>query len=214
VRSAEDAGWSVRPTGALAEPAENDCDRLKSRCDCHDDAGSEKPVLDRDGRFHDAYRHIISHADSSRMMRMIWANSQCSDSCNSFLQQHETDQGNAPDRRRTHAICHTHAPSRAIHHEKSRRGGEAAAALFAEGSSTNIGRCCRRSNRNGRPSRAAVFKIDHRDERRNVLGRPGSDLLFQTLRFSTIGAGEFYGRVRDGIGYRPPARTTRPAKDV
>jgi hypothetical protein len=47
-----------------------------------------------------------------------------------------------------------------------------------------------------------------------VLGRTGSDLLFQVLRLSTIGAGEFYGRVRDGIGYRPPAKTTRPAKDV
>ena len=34
----------------------------------------------------------------------------------------------------------------------------------------------------------------------SVLGRPGSDLLFQTLRFSTIGAGDFDGRVRDGIG--------------
>ena len=47
----------------------------------------------------------------------------------------------------------------------------------------------------------------------NVLGRTGSDLLFQVLRLSTIGAGEFYGRVRDGIGYRPPANTTSPAKD-
>ena len=47
----------------------------------------------------------------------------------------------------------------------------------------------------------------------SVLGRPGSDLLFQVLRLSTIGAGEFYGRVRDGIGYRLPANTTRPAKD-
>jgi hypothetical protein len=36
--------------------------------------------------------------------------------------------------------------------------------------------------------------------KRSVLGRPGSDLLFQTLRFSTIGAEDFDGRVRDGIG--------------
>ncbi len=58
------------------------------------------------------------------------------------------------------------------------------------------------------------FKIsDHRDEAKFVLGRTGSDLLFQVLRLSTIGAGEFYGRVRDGIGYRPPAKTTSPAKD-
>jgi hypothetical protein len=50
-------------------------------------------------------------------------------------------------------------------------------------------------------------------KRSSVLGRPGSDLLFQALRLSTIGAGEFNGRVRDGIGYRLPAETTRPAKD-
>jgi hypothetical protein len=49
--------------------------------------------------------------------------------------------------------------------------------------------------------------------RRSVLGRPGSDLLFQTLRFSTIGAEDFDGRVRDGIGYRLLAVTTRSAKD-
>jgi hypothetical protein len=47
----------------------------------------------------------------------------------------------------------------------------------------------------------------------NVLGRPGSDLLFQVLRLSTIGAGKFNGRVRDGIGFGLPANTTRPAKD-
>jgi hypothetical protein len=58
---------------------------------------------------------------------------------------------------------------------------------------------------------AGGFDIDH--EEVSVLGRPGSDLLFQVLRLSTIGAGEFYGRVRDGIGYRLPASTTRPAKD-
>ena len=46
-----------------------------------------------------------------------------------------------------------------------------------------------------------------------VLCRPGSDLLSQVLRHSTIGAEEFNGRVRDGIGYRLPANTTRPAKD-
>ena len=50
-------------------------------------------------------------------------------------------------------------------------------------------------------------------EEASVLGRPGSDLLFQALRLSTIGAGEFNGRVRDGIGFRLPAKTTRPAKD-
>src|ERR1700693_1151270 len=47
----------------------------------------------------------------------------------------------------------------------------------------------------------------------SVLGRPGSDLLFQALRLSTIGAEDFDGRVRDGIGYRLLAMTTRSAKD-
>jgi hypothetical protein len=50
-------------------------------------------------------------------------------------------------------------------------------------------------------------------KRCSVLGRPGSDLLFQALRLSTIGAEDFDGRVRDGIGYRLLAITTRPAKD-
>src|SRR5262249_42035659 len=43
-----------------------------------------------------------------------------------------------------------------------------------------------------------------------VLGRPGSDLLSQGLSHSTIGAEEFNGRVRDGIGFMLLARTTRP----
>ena len=33
-----------------------------------------------------------------------------------------------------------------------------------------------------------------------MLCRPGDDLLSQVLRHSTIGAGAFDGRVRDGIG--------------
>ena len=46
----------------------------------------------------------------------------------------------------------------------------------------------------------------------SVLGRPGSDLLSQALRRSTIGAEGFNGRVRNGIGFCPLARATRPAK--
>ena len=46
-----------------------------------------------------------------------------------------------------------------------------------------------------------------------VLCRPGGDLLSQVLRHSTIGAEEFNGRVRDGIGFRLLAIATRPAKD-
>src|SRR3954467_10500584 len=47
----------------------------------------------------------------------------------------------------------------------------------------------------------------------SVPGSPGSDLLFQALRLSTIGAEGFNGRVRYGNGFRPPARTTRSAKN-
>ena len=45
-----------------------------------------------------------------------------------------------------------------------------------------------------------------------VLCRPGSDLLSRVLRRSTIGAEGFNGRVRNGIGFRPLAIATRPAK--
>jgi hypothetical protein len=41
------------------------------------------------------------------------------------------------------------------------------------------------------------------------IGRPGGDLLSRALRHSTMGAGGFHGRVRDGIGCGPPAMTTR-----
>src|ERR1700690_4210515 len=46
----------------------------------------------------------------------------------------------------------------------------------------------------------------------SVLGRPGSDLLSRVLRRSIIGAEEFNGRVRNGIGFRPLAIATKPAK--
>src|SRR6195256_4742034 len=76
---------------------------------------------------------------------------------------------------------------------------------------------CKKPPRHGRggflfPCEAFASHILDREEV-SVLGRPGSDLLFQVLRLSTIGAGKFYGRVRDGIGYRLPASATRPAKD-
>src|SRR3984885_4039424 len=41
------------------------------------------------------------------------------------------------------------------------------------------------------------------------IGRPGGDLLSRALRHSTMGAGGFHGRVRDGIGCGPPAKATR-----
>src|SRR6186713_2075341 len=65
-----------------------------------------------------------------------------------------------------------------------------------------------------RPFREAAFcSIMTRKEEFFVLCRPGSDLLSQGLSHSTIGAEEFNGRVRDGIGFKLLARTTRPAKD-
>ena len=48
----------------------------------------------------------------------------------------------------------------------------------------------------------------------DALGRPGSDLLSRVLRQSTIGAEGVHGRVRNGIGLGPLARTTRPAKSI
>ena len=44
------------------------------------------------------------------------------------------------------------------------------------------------------------------------LGRPGNDLLSRVLRRSTIGAGAFHGRVRNGIGCSHPGIITRSAK--
>src|SRR5438445_8499369 len=66
-----------------------------------------------------------------------------------------------------------------------------------------------------KPPRRSLRRLTERHhEEADVLGRPGSDLLFQVLRLSTIGAGKFNGRVRDGIGFGLPANTTRPAKDA
>ena len=46
----------------------------------------------------------------------------------------------------------------------------------------------------------------------NVLCMPGNDLLSRLG--STIGAGAFHGRVRDGIGWGRSARITRQTKDI
>src|SRR6202022_2516436 len=82
-----------------------------------------------------------------------------------------------------------------------------------------LGGNCSRSRRDTQtkkrrvPEEAAFCLIVTRKEEFFVLGRPGSDLLSQGLSHSTIGAEEFNGRVRDGIGFKLLARTTRPAKD-
>ena len=62
------------------------------------------------------------------------------------------------------------------------------------------------SGRNGRARTGGIEKIYH------ALCRPGSDLLSRALRQSTIGAGAFHGRVRNGNGCSHPAITTRSAK--
>ena len=55
--------------------------------------------------------------------------------------------------------------------------------------------------------------VSFRGLRRYVaFSRPGSDLLSRVLRRSTIGAGAFHGRVRNGNGCGRPAMTTRSAK--
>src|SRR6201991_3994316 len=54
------------------------------------------------------------------------------------------------------------------------------------------------------PPRVGVVWIDW-----GWIGGPGGDLLSRALRHSTMGAGDFHGRVRDGIGCRLPARATR-----
>ena len=51
-----------------------------------------------------------------------------------------------------------------------------------------------------------------RDEDVSLFCRPGDDLLSHVLRRSTIGAGAFHGRVRDGIGCSHSAIATRSAK--
>jgi hypothetical protein len=56
----------------------------------------------------------------------------------------------------------------------------------------------------------SLHPIWMRDQR--AFGRPGSDLLSRVLRRSTISAGAFHGRVRNGIGCSRSAITTRSAK--
>lgn len=65
------------------------------------------------------------------------------------------------------------------------------------------------------PRRAAFNVCSFRDEKISrsmfqtawtALGRPGSDLLSHVLRRSIIGAEEFNGRVRNGIGFWAPRK--------
>ena len=60
---------------------------------------------------------------------------------------------------------------------------------------------------------APPWRDGFRERELAVLGRPGNDLLSRVLRHSTIGAEEFNGRVRDGIGFGLLAQVTGPAKN-
>ena len=51
-------------------------------------------------------------------------------------------------------------------------------------------------------------------KRKCAFYRPGSDLLSRVLRRSTISAGAFHGRGRNGNGCSHPAITTRSAKSM
>ena len=60
-----------------------------------------------------------------------------------------------------------------------------------------------------------LFRLLHRAMiSSEPLCRPGNDLLSRVLRRSTIGAGAFHGRVRNGIGCSHPAIITRSAKGL
>ena len=61
-------------------------------------------------------------------------------------------------------------------------------------------------------SNARSSRLSHGAILSTALGKPGDDLLSRALRHSTIGAGAFHGRVRDGIGCGRSASITRPTK--
>ena len=62
-------------------------------------------------------------------------------------------------------------------------------------------------------SRSRIYPTSTMKREKTVLGRPGSDILSQALRLSTICAEKINGRVRNGIGFEPLAKTTRPAEN-
>ena len=70
------------------------------------------------------------------------------------------------------------------------------------------------SNKKPRQISPAGLAVCDGGFRRSVLYRPGGDRLSRGLSRSTIGAGGFNGRVRNGIGWNSPAMTTRSIKNA
>lgn len=85
----------------------------------------------------------------------------------------------------------------------------------------SVGLDRRRSRRRGatkanaasQPSERRAWPCGGHPKEALVLGRPGNDLLSRVLRHSTIGAEEFNGRVRDGIGFLSPRSDHRTGQE-
>ena len=79
------------------------------------------------------------------------------------------------------------------------------------GNPGNVSVCKRLNSLKHKPRRSSETpRCDcRRGKEAFVLGRPGNDLLSRVLRHSTIGAEEFNGRVRDGIGFFSPRSNHR-----
>ena len=89
----------------------------------------------------------------------------------------------------------------AVEGKRNAAQADAARAVAAQGRVVGHGGSGNGSAKTKTPSLAERrFSIRFR-QRSDVFGRPGSDLLSQALRLSTIGAKRFNGRVRDGIGF-------------
>ena len=56
---------------------------------------------------------------------------------------------------------------------------------------------------------SGFFEIVNGFFRPTPAAKPGDDLLFHSLSWSTIGAVRFHGRVRDGIGWVTDAMVTK-----
>ena len=67
----------------------------------------------------------------------------------------------------------------------------------------------KKQSRRGRVPPAALKTLRMRFRLDPPAAKPGDDLLFHSLSWSTIGAVRFHGRVRDGIGWVTDAMVTK-----